>query len=113
MEMLYTDGRRNLYSKACRFWYIAWCPYRIASQTDASGNWCHSVPTGSDYLILEFLPFTGSGTARASGFIFGHQTAPVAGRLRGLSGFYVGKRHTEIQTGLDFGRYLLQTGLSR
>ena len=65
--------------------------------TDASGNWSHPVPTGSEYLILEFLPFTGPDGEPGS---FWNQTSPVAGS-EGFQG-YVGTANGD-QTGLDFG----------
>ena len=65
--------------------------------TDESGNWSFTVPTGSEYFVGEFLPFTGPDGAPGS---FWLQTAPVAD----VEGFqsYRGTAN-EDQTGLDFG----------
>ena len=65
--------------------------------TDESGNWSLTVPTGSDYFIGEFLPFTGPNGEPGS---FWQQTAPVAD-VEGFQG-YRGTAN-EDQAGLDFG----------
>ena len=65
--------------------------------TNASGIWSIPVTTGSEYLILEFLPFTGPEGAPGS---YWQQTAPLAGD-EGLRS-YVGTADVD-QAGLDFG----------
>jgi hypothetical protein len=65
--------------------------------TDQSGNWSTTVPTGVDYLVLEFLPFTGPEGSPGS---YWQQTAPVPDD----EGFqvYRGTANGD-QTGLNFG----------
>jgi hypothetical protein len=65
--------------------------------TDESGNWSQTVPTGSEYLVLEFLPFTGPDGEPGS---YWNQTAPVAD-VEGFQG-YLGTANGD-QTGLNFG----------
>ena len=65
--------------------------------TNESGNWSTTVPTGSEYFIGEFLPFTGPEGQPGS---FWQQTAPVAD-TEGFQG-YRGTANGD-QTGLDFG----------
>src|SRR5215204_2355688 len=65
--------------------------------TDESGNWSTTVPTGSEYFIGEFLPFTGPDGEPGS---YWAQTAPVAD-TEGFQG-YRGTANGD-QTGLDFG----------
>ncbi|HKP69592.1 MAG TPA: hypothetical protein VJV05_09940 [Pyrinomonadaceae bacterium] len=65
--------------------------------TDESGNWSHTVPTGSEYFIIEFLPFTGPDGDPGS---FWNQTAPVPD-AEGIQS-YQGTANGD-QTGLDFG----------
>ncbi|MFN0138828.1 MAG: hypothetical protein ACKVQW_01920 [Pyrinomonadaceae bacterium] len=65
--------------------------------TNESGNWSASVPTGVEYLILEFLPFTGPDGEPGS---YWQQTAPVAD-AEGLQR-YLGTVNGD-QLGLDFG----------
>jgi hypothetical protein len=65
--------------------------------TDESGNWSTTVPTGVEYYVAEFLPFTGPDGSPGS---YWQQTAPVADD----EGFqvYRGTANGD-QTGLDFG----------
>ena len=65
--------------------------------TNESGNWSSTVPTGSEYFIGEFLPFTGPDGEPGS---FWTQTAPVAD-IEGFQG-YRGTANGD-QTHLDFG----------
>ena len=65
--------------------------------TDESGNWSLSVPTGAEYLIGEFLPFTGPDGNPGS---YWQQTAPVAD-AEGFQG-YRGTANGD-QTGINFG----------
>ena len=65
--------------------------------TDESGIWSHSVPTGAEYNIGEFLPFTGPDGAPGS---YWQQTAPVAD-VEGFQG-YRGTANGD-QIGLNFG----------
>lgn len=65
--------------------------------TDQSGNWSLSVPTGSEYFVIEFLPFTGPEGEPGS---FWKQTAPVQD-AEGLQS-YQGTANGD-QTGLNFG----------
>lgn len=65
--------------------------------TDHSGNWSIHVPTGSDYFIGEFLPFTGADGVPGS---FWTQTSPVAD-TEGFQG-YRGTANGD-QANLDFG----------
>lgn len=65
--------------------------------TSASGVWSTTVPTGVEYLVLEFLPFTGPEGEPGS---YWQQTAPAANDegLRSYSGTATGD-----QTNLNFG----------
>lgn len=65
--------------------------------TNASGIWNAAVPTGSEYFVGEFLPFTGPDGQPGS---YWQQTAPAADDdgVRGYRGTV-----TADQTGLDFG----------
>ena len=65
--------------------------------TSASGIWSTTVPTGSEYLVFEILPFTGPGGEPGS---YWQQTAPSANGegLRSYQGTATGD-----QFNLDFG----------
>jgi hypothetical protein len=65
--------------------------------TNASGAWSTTVPTGAEYLVLEFLPFTGPDGQPGS---YWQQTAPFA-NSEGIQG-YLGTV-TGDQANLDFG----------
>ena len=65
--------------------------------TNESGVWSTNVPTGSEYLVLEFLPFTGPDGEPGS---YWQQTAPTADD-EGFQG-YQGTANGD-QIGLDFG----------
>ena len=65
--------------------------------TDESGNWSFSIPTGAEYYIAEFLPFTGPDGAPGSYWV---QSSPVAD-AEGFQG-YAGTANGD-QTGLNFG----------
>jgi hypothetical protein len=65
--------------------------------TDESGNWSTTIPTGSDYFVGEFLPFTGPEGEPGS---YWEQTAPVPD-IEGFQG-YRGTANGD-QAGLDFG----------
>ena len=65
--------------------------------TDESGIWSLTVPTGSEYFIGEFIPFTGPDSAPGS---YWQQTSPVAD-IEGFQG-YRGTANGD-QTGLNFG----------
>ncbi len=65
--------------------------------TNQAGNWSTNVPTGVQYLVIEFLPFTGPNGEPGS---YWQQTAPVAD-TEGFQG-YVGTVNGD-QTNLDFG----------
>jgi hypothetical protein len=65
--------------------------------TDESGNWSTTVPTGVEYYVAEFLPFTGPDGEPGS---YWQQTAPVADD----EGFQVYRGTVNgDQTGLNFG----------
>ncbi len=65
--------------------------------TNASGIWSTTVPTGSEYLVFEILPFTGPGGEPGS---YWQQTAPAAGAegLRSYQGTATGDKFN-----LNFG----------
>jgi hypothetical protein len=65
--------------------------------TNASGTWSITVPTGVEYTVLEFLPFTGPDGEPGS---YWQQTAPVADNegFRGYVGTVIGD-----QVSLNFG----------
>jgi hypothetical protein len=65
--------------------------------TNQSGNWSITVPTGVEYTVLEFLPFTGPDGQPGS---YWQQIAPVADS-EGFQG-YVGTVNGD-QTNLNFG----------
>lgn len=65
--------------------------------TNEAGNWNITVPTGVEYIVLEFLPFTGPDGEPGS---YWQQTAPVAD-TEGFQG-YVGTVNGD-QTNLNFG----------
>lgn len=65
--------------------------------TNSSGNWGVGVPTGSEYLVIEFLPFTGSADMPGS---YWQQTSPLAD-AEGLQS-YRGTANAD-QTNLNFG----------
>jgi hypothetical protein len=65
--------------------------------TNESGNWSTNVPTGAEYLVIEFLPFTGPDGQPGS---YWQQTSPVAD-ANGFQG-YVGTVNGD-QTNLNFG----------
>lgn len=65
--------------------------------TNAAGNWGISVPTGTEYLIIEYLPFTGANGEPGS---YWQQTAPLPD-AEGLQS-YRGTADAD-QTNLNFG----------
>jgi len=72
-------------------------PTTTVVTTNESGIWSTTVPTGVEYTVLEFLPFTGPDGEPGS---YWQQTAPVADS-EGFQG-YVGTVNGD-QTGLNFG----------
>jgi hypothetical protein len=72
-------------------------PISTVVTTNAAGNWGVAVPTGSEYLVIEFLPFTGPSGAPGS---YWQQTAPFAD-TEGLQS-YRGTANQD-QTNLNFG----------
>ncbi|PYT01910.1 MAG: hypothetical protein DMF63_03490 [Acidobacteria bacterium] len=91
---LYDDGEPLL--EGVQILVIAGATTQVVT-TDASGNWSLAIPTGSEYFVIEFLPFTGAEGEPGS---FWNQTAPVAG-AEGFQG-YIGTANGD-QTGLNFG----------
>src|SRR6185295_16778562 len=65
--------------------------------TNEAGIWSTTVPTGSEYTVLEFVPFTGPDGEPGS---YWQQTAPAANG-EGFQG-YQGTANGDL-TGLDFG----------
>lgn len=69
----------------------------VIVETNGSGNWSTTVPTGSEYLVLEHVPFTGPDGEPGS---YWQQTSPVPDG-DGFQG-YLGTANGD-QTNLDFG----------
>jgi hypothetical protein len=72
-------------------------PLTTVVTTNAAGNWGTAVPTGSEYLVIEILPFTGPSGEPGS---YWQQTAPFADS-EGLQS-YRGTANSD-QTNLNFG----------
>ncbi len=77
--------------------YIQAGDFQTIVTTSASGAWSTTVPTGAEYQVLEFLPFTGPDGQPGS---YWQQTAPFA-NSEGIQG-YLGTV-TGDQANLDFG----------